>query len=309
MHLTDIIQSAVDRLPVGAHDVGLRSVVTHIERAIVNLERGQQDGDDEWFRDAIYRCNQAFEGSVKEAYRVLAEGDPTKKTPHEIEIYIDSNEILRPRVFNQLTRYRREWRNPSTHDYNLDFDENEAFLAVVNVCAFAKVLIDQIALKLAYDASAHADTQVPLSSATDSFAEEVATQVAAVFSVLGVSTADDKPLSEAHWIGSLAGYLDAVEGIESEIEAHLPGNSMGRADMIVRRGGEATVIELKRNRRRLSVVDDAKAQLGRYLDALALKEGVLAFFDEKAVGYTVEEERLGDLPTKFFVVRPLNPEK
>lgn len=303
MNLTDIIRSAVERLPTGEHDVGLRSVVTHIERAIVNLERGQQEGDDEWYRDAIYRCNQAFEGSVKEAYRVLAGGDPTKKTPFEIEQYIEQNNVLRDRVLNQLVRFRKEWRNPSTHDYNLDFDENEAFLAVVNVCAFAKVLVNEIALKLAYSASVQASAQAVSSGARASFAEEIADNVGALFSAVGANAGQDERLAEVHWLGSLAGYLDAVENTRSLIEVRIPGTPVLRADMVVRRGEEETVIELKRYRRRQEVVDDAKRQLASYMKALAVSEGILAFFDEKAVGYNVEQEMFGDL--KLYLVRPM----
>jgi len=121
-----------------------------IEVAHRHLARGQAQNDETAFTDAIYRTNQAFEGSIKEAYRVLASKEPANKTPFQIEQYLQKHGVLRERVLTQFTRYRTEWRNPSTHDYKLDFDEDEAFLAIVSVSAFVKVLVDQIIEALAY---------------------------------------------------------------------------------------------------------------------------------------------------------------
>jgi hypothetical protein len=72
---------------------GLESVISHIEIAERHLEMGKM-GDDYLFTDVIYRTNQAFEGSLKEAYGVLA-GDKSKNlTPHEIEQYLEKNNLL-----------------------------------------------------------------------------------------------------------------------------------------------------------------------------------------------------------------------
>ena len=98
-----------------------------------HLKRGSDTADDTAFTDAIYRANQAFEGSLKEAFRVVAAKDPEKVRPFDIENFLQENSILRGRVLEQMSRYRPEWRNPSTHDYQLDFDEDEALLAIVSV--------------------------------------------------------------------------------------------------------------------------------------------------------------------------------
>jgi len=149
MDVVKILRDAVLSLPKGEHSAGLNAILRHISAAIRHFER--RDGlDQDNFTDAIYRTNQAYEGSLKEAYRVLAEKDPSRETPHGIEVYLESNNVIRPRVLTQLTRYRHDYRNPSTHDYKLDFDENEALLSIVSVCAFAKLLIDQISERLAY---------------------------------------------------------------------------------------------------------------------------------------------------------------
>jgi hypothetical protein len=126
MNLQEILDQKIRRLPAGPHLDGLRAVKSHIDAGVRHLVRGQKEPDETLFTDVIFRCNQAFEGSIKEAYRVLAGKDPQRTTPAEIEKFLTSANLLRKKVLDQFTTYRREWRNPSTHDYTLDFDEDEA---------------------------------------------------------------------------------------------------------------------------------------------------------------------------------------
>lgn len=65
-----------------------------------------------------------------------------------------SNNLLRKKVLDQFTIYRQEWRNPAAHDYTLDFDEDEALIAIVSVTIFAIVLTNQISGKIAFKAAA-----------------------------------------------------------------------------------------------------------------------------------------------------------
>jgi hypothetical protein len=148
MNIVELLENAVNRLPAGEYSTGVNAIVRHVKAAIRHLERDQEH-DPDTCTDAIYRMNQAYEGSLKEAYRVLAGKDPSGLSPFQIEGYLESHSVVRPRVLTQLTRYRQDYRNPSTHDYKLDFDEDEALLAIVSVCAFAKLLINQISSKLA----------------------------------------------------------------------------------------------------------------------------------------------------------------
>ena len=153
MDLIAILRDKIDRIASGDHTSGLKAVLVHIATATRHLRRGQETSDETAFTDAIYRTNQAFEGSLKEAYRVLAGKKPEKKTPYQIEEYLTKETVFRDRVLSQLTNYCTEWRNLSTHDHKLDFDSSEAFLAIVSVCAFANLLLDQVAEKLAHDQS------------------------------------------------------------------------------------------------------------------------------------------------------------
>lgn len=162
MDIVKILRDSIERVPLGEHSTGLRAIMRHAVSAVRHFDR-TDEGDTDSFTDAIYRTNQVFEGSLKEAYRVLADEDPAKLTINEIESYFEKNDVVRTRVLTQLTRYRQDYRNPSTHDYKLDFDQNEALLAILSVCAFSKLLVDKIIQRLAYNSaklSGQVDTNI-----------------------------------------------------------------------------------------------------------------------------------------------------
>ena len=160
MDLVKILKDTVAALPAGEYSSGLTAILRHISVAVRHFE-GLSGSHSDRFTDAIYRTNQAYEGSLKEAYRVLANKDPANKSPHQIEKYLEQNNILRPRVLTQITRYRHDYRNPSTHDYKLDFDQSEALLAITSTCGFAKLLIDQISEKIAFNNAVLHSTILP----------------------------------------------------------------------------------------------------------------------------------------------------
>jgi hypothetical protein len=138
MDIVEKLRFAVQELPNGDHSPGLTAIVRHVEAAIRHYDRADGGDDEEAFTDCIYRTNQVYEGSLKEAYRILS-GEPvsSKTTLFEIEKFFDGNDQIRSRVLKQMSRYREDYRNPSTHDYKLDFDENEALLAILS-CALSR---------------------------------------------------------------------------------------------------------------------------------------------------------------------------
>ena len=150
MDTLKIIKDKVSKLSNGNDYPGLLAVIQHIEIAERHLESAQSNGDDPLFTDVIYRTNHAFEGILKEAYAILEEREASTKTPHEIEEYLAKNNVFENRVLELFTNYRREWRNPSTHDYKLEFTAQEAFLAILSVSAFISILLDLLIEKIAY---------------------------------------------------------------------------------------------------------------------------------------------------------------
>ncbi|MDT7848023.1 GxxExxY protein [Methylophilus sp. VKM B-3414] len=288
MDLVDTLRKKIDVLDDGEYVPGLKAVLLHIETAFRHLSRGQEADEETAFTDAIYRTNQAFEGSIKEAYRVLAGQDPAKKRPYDIESYLEQNNIFRSRVLSQLTTYRTEWRNPSAHDYKLDFDESEAFLAIVSVSAFACLLLDQIAERLAFARSqAEADAQ------KDALAQNLAptanstllvylAQLLSQFCAIHMQppTSSSKQ-TESQVIGALHGFLaSAAPDLEVKTEARLDPEKSFRADLLVSRNGEVVVVELKRRLVKQMVVA-AMAQVQTYMLIGGVKDAVLLFLPER----------------------------
>jgi len=150
MDLLKQIKDKVTSNPDWSGARGLQSVLTHIEIAERYHHRAKAERDEHLYTDVIYRTNHAFEGILKEAYVVLADKPADKLTPNEIEAYLLSSKALRGRVVDLLKNYRQHWRNPSTHDYQLFFSEQESYLAIVTVSAFVSILLDQMLEKIAY---------------------------------------------------------------------------------------------------------------------------------------------------------------
>jgi hypothetical protein len=150
----DLLQELKSKISAQASDIdvrGLESVLLHIQLAERHHNRAKKERDEHLYTDVIYRTNHAFEGVLKEAHVILAEATAGGRSAYEIEEYLLRNAILKSRVADLLKNYRTHWRNPSTHDHQLFFSEQESFLAIVTVTAFATILVDQIIEKVAYD--------------------------------------------------------------------------------------------------------------------------------------------------------------
>jgi hypothetical protein len=264
-------------LPQGEHTIGLRSVLQHIQVALNHLARGQNTGDETAFTDAIYRTNQAFEGSLKEAYRVLTGKDPSTTRPFDIENRFQAEKLLRPRVLSQFTTYRRDWRNPSAHDYRLDFDEDEALLAIVSVCAFAIVLVDQVAEKLGFDSAKRAAQPVATVKEVPGPLLEHLVSALERFVYQQPQQAPEPGYSHAHVLGAIAGYLTGtLPRAMIEIDKILNPSHPERVDIFVTRGDERVIIELRRGQWLARLFRDTRYEtLVRYMSMSGAKESVV----------------------------------
>lgn len=287
MNIIEAIQNKIKILDDGNYTPGLHAILQHIETAFRHLSRGHATDDDTAFTDAIYRTNQAFEGSIKEAYRVLAGQDPEKKRPYDIENYLEQNNIFRPRVLSQLTTYRTEWRNPSTHDYKLDFDESEAFLAIISVSAFSCLLLDQIAERLAYNKS-QAEAEAQKVALEAELAETVnADLMVRVSEIITQFCASHLPspsssgkATEAQIIGALHGFFaSAAPELTVFSEVLLDAEKRVRADLLVSRNEENVVIELKRSLTKQSYANGL-TQIENYMRIGGIKNGILLFIPD-----------------------------
>src|SRR6266481_3228644 len=298
MNLLAILRARLGALPSGDHSAGLQAVLQHVEVAVAHLERGQDARDPTAFTDAIYRTNQAFEGSLKEAYRVLTGQDPSKCTPYDLETYFQQNATLRRRVVDQFTNYRTEWRNPSTHDYRLEFDDDEALLAIVSVCVFAIVLTDQIAERLSFQAArvaagVHppAEGVGPLLSRTVELLQQFATRRR--------ETVDESEprFWESELVGAIAGFLSAAMPSANVVtEAPLSPEVRLEADLFVGESGQQLLIEVKQARHVRGDVERAMQRITRYMDVSGVKEAIVYFHPSNAASeMTVQERKLASL--------------
>lgn len=154
MDTLNAIKEQISEIRELSSAVTLDKVLIHIERAEFFYKEGRLNEDENYFTDVIYRTNQAFEGSLRQSYMILAEKSEIQansKRPVDIEDFFEANSIFNERVLHFFKNYRKEWRNKSTHDFKLFFDQSEAFLAIVNVSAYIYVLLNQIIEKLAFD--------------------------------------------------------------------------------------------------------------------------------------------------------------
>jgi hypothetical protein len=248
MDLGAELRTKIERLSLH-HDVaGLRAALRHIEVAERHLDRGRKDREDDLFNDVVYRTNQAFEGMLKEAYAVFAKAEVGKMPAHKIEQALADDKKLYGRFAKAITRYREEWRNASTHDHRLLFSEQEALLAIVNVSAFAALLLDQIVETVI---SRQPHPEIDFGPSFDStfwkykerpFIEQI--------SVLLVTFArGNHPKifseSEAEMLGLLASVLRTLD-LELGVEAR-PIVKNREPDFVLRKRDDVALVEVKRS--------------------------------------------------------------
>lgn len=292
MNLLDILRTRAASLPKGEYTLGIKAVVQHVEVASKHLLRGQESGDETMFTDAIYRTNQAFEGSLKEAFRVLAGKDPSRKTPNDIEAYLQQQNLLRSRVLAQFTNYRKEWRNPSTHDYRLDFDEDEALLAIVTVSAFAIVLIDQITERISFEQAKAATPPSPVPHTnTQPLIDRVSMLIEQFVTHFNQSYTGG--IRETEVTGALAGFLtSAAPEVTTQVESKLVPDRSERADLLLSSGPNCLLVEIKRIRFASGLrFADTVQRVSHYMALSGITQAILFVFSTPNSGKLTRTEQ------------------
>ena len=316
MDILKLIQSKVQRFSGTPFQKRLESVIHHIEIAEKHHERGKNENSDFLFTDVLYRTNHAFEGILKEAYALLAGQNPDKKTPFQIEKYLDTNNILRPRVLNLFTNYRTEWRNPSTHDYQLFFSEQEAFLSIINICAFVSILLDQLLEKLAFDREKEkvAKSGIKPISKSKHYGSlelwDVVTKLAKDFSTKFPYPEDEKvQVAENELLGGLSAF---IEFSDKEIKTYRESifeikNQRIQVDLIIQKAEERIILELKKTRKNIIKSNVAEDQIFSYLAATNIGYGLLLFIPDrpaKSMKSEILERTIGDIKLKVVKIYP-----
>jgi len=297
MDLLDRLRSRTNDLARTTDVEGVRAAIRHIQAAERHYQRASEEGDEEALNDVIYRTNQAFEGMLKEAFGVLSSSDGNKKSPYEIEKHLLEKNVLTERVLVLFKNYRQEWRNPSTHNHLLFFDEQEALLAIVSVSAFANILLDQIV-----EAENFAAEQRMLAETPPAIDTSVSTKVPQPFSyqvahMLGrfarsrhVAAMSEEGAaggrqSEFALVGQISAFLKTVAPDIEIAREPLLGEDRGlRPDIIVRRGTESTVVEIKATSPGSKSIMRGIEQLRAYVTVGDFSDGILFFASQG--GYT-----------------------
>ena len=307
MDLLALIRTKVEALPEGPHRPGLNSVYGHIEIAYTRLLQGEKDSDDSFFADVIYRTNQAFEGGIKEAYRVLAGKDPHRMRPYDIEQYLENEEVFPDRVLGQFKNYRSDWRNASTHDHNLYFGKDEAFLAIVSVSAFVKMLVDQVSQELAKIAARDEAVRsgiVADSSKQTKFIDKITSAFQAFSRHYSASSPNIPIETETQLIGAISGFLSlSAPDLQITTGRVFRADRPYYTDMVITRGPEVAVVELKRGQHQ-ALVDQGIAQLAEYSVAARAQNAILFLYNTKATDYEVSIPELPPIGVDMRVVRP-----
>jgi hypothetical protein len=312
MDLLKILRSKIDVLEEGEYIPGLKAILLHIETASNHLERGHITDDETAFTDAIYRTNQAFEGSLKEAYRVLAHINPDRESPYKIEKYFEENNIFRQRVLDQFTNYRTQWRNPSSHDYKLDFDESEAFLAIVSVAAFACLVLDQITEKISYlQVKTEADTnQIEIQQHLENLKEKDllhrTTNILREFSRQQPNfNIEGNRQTELQFTGQLMGFFASVApDLNILSEYKIPSLASATADLIVSDQSNRVVIEIKRARHGFQLIEAGVAQVERYMLLSNINSAVLCLFSDGGGELEIQERSVPNVDGKIVILKP-----
>jgi len=284
MDLLKLIKSKASSLAGTNSQQGLEAVIHHIEIAELHFEQGRHNGE-HLFTDVIYRSNQAFEGALKEAYRVLNSVDPSNITPYQIEQHFENSNILKERVLSQFTNYRTEWRNKSTHDYQLFFSSQEALLAIVSVSAFFNILLDQMLEKHAFEVEKERLSKVAKSVFSDvknydrlEFMQQCIELLTHFSTELSQDYAGKELPKEYELLGKLSGFISSADpeirlATEKSIDH---GSGKIRLDLLLEKGTSSVIVEMKRPsmewRRRAR---EGLEQLRHYLIATKLTHGIV----------------------------------
>lgn len=287
MDTLEFLRTKAERLSVLMPKTGIHAVIRHIEIGEQHFSRARDEGNNDLFSDVIYRANQAFEGSLRESYTILAGKNPGKKKAFELEAYFAKENIFKERVTDLFTNYRTKWRNPSTHDHLASFTESEAFLAILSVTSFAGVLIDQMIERLVFNHEIKrlSKQSKVLSKALSEHAGEPFVDRLAIALRHFVS---QKSLCEVHSEIELSANLNAfitsiMPSVISFQEAQF-NDSQGiiRPDFLISENDHKAVIELKLYQTwNPNLEQAAKNQLRRYMSATDAEVGILLLVPAK----------------------------
>lgn len=306
-----LIKEKIDSLGYNENFERLNSVLVHIERAEKYFDIGAKELDEQYFNDVIYRTNQAYEGILKEAYKILTGNNPNRLKTSQIEEHFVNNAIFKERVKKLFSNYRTEWRNSSTHQYNLFFSEDEAFLALNSVASFCFVLLNQISEKLSYNEEVELLSNIPINNSNQenlSLDNLISDQILKFSQQVNtIPSKNGRFFNEYEIAGRLNAYLDAIEeGIEVKREQLIKKDNLRYyLDFIILKEEKKLLVELKRVNKTNKNDKALMEQLIKYLEVSEIDTGILYLFDENKENVKSEELiKRGNKQYKLIKISP-----
>ena len=175
---------------------------------------------------------------------------------------------------------------------SINFNESEAFLAIVSVSAFACVLIDQIAGRLAHDEAAteveekHAELTQEFDVASTPLTD-LATKIFREFS--RQHNSDSSIQTEIQLMGALSGFFSAiVPELEVILDYKLSSDSHERCDLFLRYNDNRVLVELKRTNSPRQLKDGI-AQLHSYMSLTGIMDAILFMYPPSGGELAIEE--------------------
>lgn len=288
MDIIEQIKIKLKRVKNSYRPDGINAVVAHIEIAEIHYKRGLKEKYEHYFTDAVYRANHAFEGILKEAYEIIEEKDSSRATPYEIELYLTNNMPFNDRVMHLFSNYRTQWRNPSTHDYQLFFDGQEAFLAIVTVSSLVNVVLDQIIENLVFKEkneklNSHAKkNRANIEGYSSLPLIEKASEILKGYSEYFKENLKDlSDLSDPELLGSVTSYISLFDQ-EIEISTNRQvdtDDGVISPDIILSLEHEKLIVEVKRNLTRgynlfFDSYSPSREQLKLYMNKSKIDKGI-----------------------------------
>ncbi len=247
MDTLKLLNKKIEQIKSEEYMIDLSYIIVHISRAEKYFELGREKKEPEYYNDVIYRTNQAYEGGLRCAYKILLEKDHALKSTYQIEEELNKENILNKRVKNMFSIYRNDWRNQSTHHYDFVCDQSEALMAINNVESFIYLLLDQIKEK---DSYLYAKLKSK-DSKKISFKDFVLQKLVLFPSIFyqSLKNKNEESLTEIELMKGIENYLKKLDS-EIEIFSEYPLKTnlhmnRSKVDFYLKKGKEEQYIELK----------------------------------------------------------------
>ncbi len=307
MDILKLIEEQISKIKKLDSSSFLDQIYSHLERAELYYTQGHED--EQYFNDVIYRSNQAYEGALKEAYKVLAEkteDELNSTTLQKMERHFKTNNIFRERVLQLFENYRREWRNKSTHDYKLLFKEDEAFLALTSVTSFVHLLLKEILEKNAYTTELKKENTPDINKAIQNINLGSLSPINKLLDLLLVFSQQSQDtnfesITEAEITGMIHGFLSKSSEIFTMIREPkmIYHKDFSSPDFFIQTKTETIILEIKRHYDE-HVKQTVSAQLTGFLTAFGATDGILFFIGNNntkervltTTKYITEEEKI-----------------